>query len=74
MLLLGIANLIYSDLFIDTGKGAIRSGGALSASSSWLPDYPIENAILREYKYNNDSLGEELYVYRMNKKFVNVTS
>ncbi len=54
MLLLGLGVLVYRDKWGEDqlGKGAIRSGGALSASSSWLPDYPVENAILREYTYN----------------------
>jgi hypothetical protein len=31
------------------GNGAVRSGGVLTASSSWVPSYTVENSILREF-------------------------
>ena len=31
------------------GNGALRSGGVLTASSSWVPSYTVENSILREF-------------------------
>ncbi|TNV81225.1 hypothetical protein FGO68_gene5957 [Halteria grandinella] len=34
-------------------NNAVEEGGTLAASSSWLPDYPVENALL--YKDENDS-------------------
>jgi len=49
----GFFYLIASD-FIDYdptefGNGAVRSGGVLTASSSWVPSYTVENSILREF-------------------------
>jgi hypothetical protein len=52
LLLAGLGYLAWSD-FIRFGpddqiKAAVRGGGILSASSSWLPYYPIENAMIYE--------------------------
>jgi len=30
-------------------NGALRGGGVLSASSSWMPPYTVENSILRRF-------------------------
>jgi hypothetical protein len=38
----------------DLLKASVRSGGTLSASSSWLPLYPLDNAILHEEVYTNN--------------------
>ena len=50
--LAGFFFLIYSDFGKydpkEFGNGAVRSGGVLTASSSWVPSYTVENSILRE--------------------------
>ena len=52
MLLVGLGYLVYSDFFRfgpdEQVKAAVRGGGTLSASSSWLPYYPVENARIFE--------------------------
>jgi len=52
MLLGGLGYLFYSDFYRfgpeDQLKAAVRGGGTLSASSSWLPYYPVENARIFE--------------------------
>jgi hypothetical protein len=52
MLLGALGFLIWSDFFRfgpdDQLKAAVRGGGILSASSSWLPYYPVENARIFE--------------------------
>ena len=44
--------LFYSDFYRfnpdDFGSAAVRSGGILTASSSWLPLYPMQNALLHQ--------------------------
>ena len=52
LLLAGLIYLVWSDFFQygpdDQIKAALRGGGRLSASSSWLPYYPVENAMIFE--------------------------
>jgi hypothetical protein len=66
----GFFYLIASD-FIDYdpsefGNGAVRSGGVLTASSSWVPSYTVENSILREFiiepKWNTDYNYTDTYL------------
>jgi hypothetical protein len=49
----GILYLLYADFLMfdpkEFGNGALRSGGVLSASSSWMPSYTVENSILRDF-------------------------
>jgi hypothetical protein len=51
--LAGFFYLVYSDNWKydpkEFGNGALRSGGVLTASSSWVPSYTVENSILREF-------------------------
>jgi hypothetical protein len=53
----GLSYLIYADDKMLTSKifnnGALRAGGVLSASSSWMPSYTVENSILR--RFTNDA-------------------
>ena len=50
--LAGLIYMLYNDFGVyDSrvfGNGALRSGGVVTASSSLLPSYPVENSILRE--------------------------
>ena len=52
MLMTAFGYLIWSDFFRydenEFRKAAVRQGAIITASSSWLPLYPIENAILFE--------------------------
>jgi hypothetical protein len=52
LLLAGIGYLIWSDFLRfgpdDQIKAAVRGGGTLIASSSWLPYYPADNAMIFE--------------------------
>ena len=52
LLLAGLGYLVWSDFFRfgpdDQLKAAVRGGGTLSASSSWLPYYPVDNARIFE--------------------------
>ena len=66
----GFFYLIASD-FIDYnptefGNGAVRSGGVLTASFSWVPSYTVENSILREFiiepKWNTDYNYTDTYL------------
>jgi hypothetical protein len=57
--LLGLAGFFYllaADFWTNDprefGNGAVRSGGMLTASSSWRPLYSIENAFLSEQIIN----------------------
>ena len=49
----GLLYLLYADFLMfdskEFGNGALRSGGVLSASSSWMPSYTVENSILRDF-------------------------
>jgi hypothetical protein len=69
-LLLGLAYLVWSDFFRfgpeDSLNAAIRSGGKLSASSSWL-DYTVDKAFIYEELLNPDVLNDNFnmdYIYK----------
>ena len=51
--LAGLIYLLYADIGMfdrtEFRNGAVRSGGVLLASSSWMPSYTVENSILREF-------------------------
>ena len=69
LLLLGLGFLAYSDFFRfgpdDQLKAAVRGGGTLSASSSWLPYYPVENAKIFEDLLNPEvSKSEKFGIYQ----------
>ena len=53
LILAGLLYLLYADFLMFDPKefrnGALRSGGVLSASSSWMPSYTVENSILRDF-------------------------
>jgi hypothetical protein len=68
--LAGFFYLVYSDNWKydskEFGNGALRSGGVLTASSSWVPSYTVENSILREFiikpKWTTDYNSTETYL------------
>jgi len=49
----GFLFLVYADFWmydpLEFRNAAVRSGGVLTASSSWLPNYTVENAGLRQF-------------------------
>ena len=68
--LAGFLYLIITDFknqdSTEFGNGALRSGGVLTASSSWVPSYTVENSILREFviesKYTADYNSSDTYL------------
>lgn len=68
ILLGGLGFLVWSDFFRfgpdDQLKAAVRGGGTLSASSSWLPYYPVDNARIFEDLIDPEvSKDEEFGIY-----------